>query len=488
MTNLARPSAANTEICSTLAKAGGGNALAELREAALKVETASSPNVQSPKPSAINVPKSNDSGYASNNSSNRATPNSTPDTSTKAVFVDGVTVQRWNPLGPKKIKLQLFDDISKPQATQERFNNLKAEYTRPLFEFLRAPPKPMKNIRNIAMTLEILGEQRDTAAPWVLIQCHKAIAKKVRRFFKQSNVEADFKPSVPTPYAPHLPILVHEESPESVTRSDHLLDPLSSKDTSTSIDVAIYGDQFLMVETLCGSEIKAEIHKTIHTATIGGLISAVSKDGNKSLFALTAGHFVGVDRYDEDEDEDEEDSDGEEEDEDDVYPSEDAEDSYELDLRSRLNESLLSKQDSLDGKPNELEQHKQLPWFGSAMGYIYKASQDDLRGRPNLDWALISIECKSLYLPNIIMSNEVTLPSPALTETGLKRKVTIAAARGRALSGSLSQEWSYLALTPDNTMVRSYLVTLDNGQGEKSQSPRNFGFLTCYLYSLEQGR
>ncbi|KAH8599530.1 hypothetical protein B0O99DRAFT_495741, partial [Bisporella sp. PMI_857] len=83
-----------------------------------------------------------------------------------------------------------------------------------------------------------------------------------------------------------------------------------------------------------------------------------------------------------------------------------------------------------------------------------------------LDWALIAIENDSLYLPNVIMSNEVALPSPGLTRTGPKRKVTVTAARGRALSGSLSLEWSYLTLAPGDTMIKSYLLTFDNGQGE----------------------
>jgi hypothetical protein len=455
MATIPRTPTANTEMCSTSAKTADGDGFSGLREAAtaLRVGTASSPKTQSPNASAIRVTECTDSGYASKNPSQRGTPDSTLDASAKSVFVDGVMVQRWNPLGPKKIKLQLFDDIPKSQPTQERFNNLKSQYTKPLFEFLGTPPKPIKNIRNIAMTLEVLGKERETAAPWVLIQCRKSIAKKVRSFFKQSNVEADFKPSEPTLYAPYLPILVHEESPESVARSDNLSDPSPSEDASTFIGVAIYGDQFSMVETLCGSEIKAEIHKTIHTATIGGLVSVVSKDGNKSLFALTAGHFIDVDQYDDD----------------DAYSSDD-EDPYELDLISLPNKSLSTKQDSSNKKPDELEQHKQLPWFGSEMGHIYRASQDDLQDRPNLDWALIAIENDSLYLPNVIMSNEVALPSPGLTRIGPKRKVTIAAARCRVLSGFLSQEWSYLTLAPGNTMVRSYLLTFDNGQGETSQS------------------
>ncbi|KAH8790776.1 hypothetical protein BGZ57DRAFT_815095, partial [Hyaloscypha finlandica] len=403
-------------MCSTSAKAAGGDGFSELREAATALRVGTSPKTHLPNTSASKVIKGTDSGYASKNPSQRGTPDSTPDTSAKA--------------------LQLFDDIPKPQSIQDRFINLKSQYTKPLFEFLGAPPKPTRNIRNIAMTLEYLGKERETAAPWVLIQCRKAIAKKIRNFFKQSNVEADFKPTEPTPFMPYLPILVHEESPEPVARSDILSDPSSSEDTSTSFGVAIYGDQFSMVETLCGTEIKAEIRGTIHTATIGGLISVVSKDGNKSLFALTAGHFIDVDQYDDDDDDEDEDEDEDEE----VYSSDD-EDPHELDLVSLPNKLLSSKQDS--------------------------TSKDDLQDRPNLDWALIAIENDSVYLPNVVMSKEVALTSPGPTRTGLKREVAVAAAGGRALSGFLSQDWSYLALAPGNTMVRSYLLTFHNGQALK---------------------
>jgi hypothetical protein len=171
------------------------------------------------------------------------------------------------------------------------------------------------------MSLEVLGEERETAAHWVLIRCHKAVAKNVRSFFKQRNVKADFKPSEPTLYAPYLPILVHEDSHGAFVRSDILSASSLSKDVGISVDVPI--DVPICgapkVETLRRSEIKAEIRKTIPVATIGGLISVVSKDGNNYLFALTTGHFVDIDQYDEDEDEDEEDDDG------DFYFSDDAE-------------------------------------------------------------------------------------------------------------------------------------------------------------------
>jgi hypothetical protein len=101
---------------------------------------------------------------------------------------------------------------------------------------------------------------------------------------------------------------------------------------------------------------------------------------------------------------------------------------------------LSSKQDSSNKKPDALEQHRRLPWFGPEMGHIYRASKDDLQDCPNLDRALIAIENHSLYLPNVIMSKKVVLPSPGFTRTGPKRKVTVAAARGRALSGFLAQE------------------------------------------------
>jgi hypothetical protein len=54
------------------------------------------------------------------------------------------------------------------------------------------------------MTLKVLGESEETAEPWVFIQCDKAIAKKVRRFFKQSSVVSDFKPPSPNIYTPKL--------------------------------------------------------------------------------------------------------------------------------------------------------------------------------------------------------------------------------------------------------------------------------------------
>jgi hypothetical protein len=59
------------------------------------------------------------------------------------------------------------------------------------------------------MRLKLLGESESMAAPWVIILCDMAEARKVRRFFKKPSVESDFKPLHPNAYTPRLEIYVH---------------------------------------------------------------------------------------------------------------------------------------------------------------------------------------------------------------------------------------------------------------------------------------
>jgi hypothetical protein len=99
----------------------------------------------------------------------------------------------------KKTKLTHFEKEI-PKLTQNRFEDLRELYA----DSLNNLASGISKRRGILMTLKVLGESEETAEPWVFIQCDKAIAKKVRRFFKQSSVVSDFKPPSPNIYTPKL--------------------------------------------------------------------------------------------------------------------------------------------------------------------------------------------------------------------------------------------------------------------------------------------
>jgi hypothetical protein len=463
MASIPNTPVSNVQMCAVVAMKANGDAMSELREAvtALKVGTNSPPkHNQSPKTAAIKVPDGTDSGYVSNNTSQRSTPDSTPDASAKAVYVDGVLVERSWTMRPKKIKLQLFDNDSIPQPTCDRFNNMKEQYKDPLFEYIRSAPNPRK-VRNIGMTLEVLGESKESAIPWVLLQCRKGVAKKVRGFFKQPHVEAEYKPAQPTTHKPYLPILVHEEEPDKLARNS-LLEPSSSKNYPESAGMTVYGDTSSMVETLCGSEIEAFTLGAKSTATIGGLVTVVDAGGKRAMYALTAGHFLDPEYGEEEDADDEDDADDNDDDESNDF-SFDHNDLYELDLCSVEPKSAGSS--IFFDKAGDFAQPKEVPESCSEIGHVFKASHDDLRDLPNLDWALINISDKGLYLPNIVSSHEVS-PIVSYPSPGSKANVILTTATRGSLTGTLSKTWSHLALSPGNSMARMYLLTLSDNKGK----------------------
>jgi hypothetical protein len=190
---------------------------------------------------------------------------------------------------------------------------------------------------------------------------------------------------------------------------------------------------------------------------IGGLIKVLNKEGGHALFGITAGHFLAQEQY-------EEDREGQDEFEDDLEDDfSDEGDAFELDLTS-LETELLMEGDIPFGRAETPGESEQIPGSWPKIGHVHKASQDGLQDRPNLDWALITIENQSLYLPNVVMTHEVTRFSfPSMT--GSERKVVLATAISQSESGTLSRSWSYLMLAPGKSLVRTYLLTLSDNKG-----------------------
>ena len=172
------------------------------------------------------------------------------------------------------------------------------------------------------------------------------------------------------------------------------------------------------------------------------------------MYALTAGHCLDPEY-------------GEEEDADDDDESKNLlfeyNDSYELDLCSVEPKSAGSS--IFFDKAGDFAQPTKVPESGSEIGHVFKVSHDDLQDLPNLDWALINIGNKCLYLPNIISSHEVC-PIVSDHSVGSKANVILITATRGSLTGTLSKIWSYLALSPGNSIARMYLLTLSDNKGK----------------------
>jgi len=415
----------------------------ELVEAVVALDMSTSPAApKRPLAAPMQVAEEIDSGYASKSS--------TPENSNFGPFIVTKT-PLMSLTRQKKSKLMHFEKLI-PKLTQNRFEDLRELYADSLNNLASGIPKR----RGILMTLKVLGESEETAEPWVFIQCDKAIAKKVRRFFKQSSVVSDFKPPSPNKYTPKLEVYVHELP---LLLGEKSLRPLIP--TFTSLNpfdgLELYYEQNPnMPQSLCGSKLHAVVNGQWRSATIGGLISVETADGHVQVFGITAGHFLDAEQYTEDSDEsaqeEEEETDGDTDDE-----LSDAGQDFELD--QVLMEEPASKNSAYEiaGPSNTSDIRRNF------IGCVFWTSQKDLQGRSDLDWTLFTIRNNALKLPNIVVTDKVTQISTERVED-IRRIVLWTSSHGK-ISGYLSGSWSYLALSFGNSLVRTKAVKFENNQG-----------------------
>ena len=208
-----------------------------------------------------NSPEGSDSGYGS---TANTTDGSTTDHSQD--FADGVAVRPRGFFERKVPKLRLFDRAI-PQLTQHRFHDLLELFERPLLDHLNeAKIKPYP----ISIKLKCLGESEVTAKPWIVVLCDKKASKRVRYFFNQQHIKADYQPSSPDSSLPYFEIIVYYRPPKSMAGPE------------------IYGD-LDQRSTMCGRIIKVgEAHQS-RFATLGGVIRYVVSE---HIFPLLDRIFV----------------------------------------------------------------------------------------------------------------------------------------------------------------------------------------------------
>jgi hypothetical protein len=425
---------------------------------ALKMPRASLPGAITPvKPQSSGI----DSGYASQSS--------TPDSfegGFSSHFVENGSVVKGARLWPsrKTVKLKHFVDKKIPQLTQSRFEDLRELHAGKLNMLTRGLPR----CQGILMTLAVLGESEEKAAPWIFIQCDKRVAKKVRGFFAVPEVKLDFQPLHPVPYSPHFQIYVKELPPMMLGQ---VFPPEASPGPGTTqrmemVDIYIAkGLDFdpYSSDTLCGTAIQTCPQGDHRTATLGGLIEVRNQDGSHDILGITAGHFLRQGSYD-DADDSETLTDGS----DDTF----SDDGYEFDLDI----------DTTTNSEHGLEQERPATTIARTwqkLGIVYESSQDTVETARNLDWALIRIESPELYLPNAILGHKIVRSSPAYSNSAeaeailSDKKVKLITGESGSRSGILSWSWSYLMLFPGDILTRAYSLTLSDNQGRHAMMVSN---------------
>ncbi|KAF2823930.1 hypothetical protein CC86DRAFT_408947 [Ophiobolus disseminans] len=249
-------------------------------------------------------------------------------------------------------------------------------------QLLKDLKKRRKDFRLMAIRLLVLGKDEASAKPMIVVFCHQDSSETVRKFFQQ-----EFAQRICCPKQPGLVDL--KVVVEGL--------PLRAKVTHEPplITVAL-GRPHGHDRKYWTTRIRTEGYEEARYATMGGLIVVTDKDGNSSLYGLTAGHILDQGCVD------------------DVSDSEEFDDRMEIDMipsphsspptTGKLSPEMRPERrhplDTAYGKTKAPEED--LEWKG--LGYISPASYS-VRARDR-DWALIDgaakFGCQSYFLNDVI--------------------------------------------------------------------------------------
>ncbi|KAI9764881.1 MAG: hypothetical protein M1839_005697 [Geoglossum umbratile] len=353
---------------------------------------------------------------------------------------DEIVLRTRRRLKVRDIRLKTFNkEIEEP--IRQRFCDLMELYETPLDDYLS---KGESKIGTISIKLKILGESEETAKPWIVILCHKAMLKRVKKFFNQPAVKQEYQPPNSVTDLPTFELLVRDRPPRLNV-------------TLTHID--LYGQSWGNKDTLCGELIGVNEDGQIRKATIGGIVGMTSPAGLR-IYGMTVGHIavkepprgekLNLEELDESEGEDEEGVGGK----------------YLLD--EELDDAALEDQATREEDPGPA--HYSAAW--SKIGRISVPTCEERMS--NLDWALVELDNPLDYRPNLLRTPSSRDPPPVLLhledqpslETGgSHREVLVLTGTKGPRSGTLSISPSFFMLSPGRRFAETYNLTLRDGLG-----------------------
>ena len=388
-------------------------------------------------------------------------------------------------------KLSIFEkDV--PDAVRNRFHDLCVLFNEPLYRYLG---KHEVIFTAISIKLKYAGESEATAKPWIIVQCDERASKKVRRFFNQQQLKAQYQPRDAQFADVHFGLLVHGRPPEEM---------------ATDPEHYICGDMWDEATTLCGKPIKVCTSNATRLATLGGLIKVVRSDVIQ-LYGMTAGHVIPRTDFDREVGDDEgqaggkqstEDEsstvdntsvagateyepfneasvtfdqgfDGDEHDGDHDESSEQGEDKeeYELDLGS-----VRRQQGTNNFDPTALSQRLRrndlLRSHWPKLGHLALVSYQSASNN-DLDWALIQFQDPKTCRPNLLVFPEHTYEfgvsasliesPPRLTTATRSRDVLILSGMAGLKRGKLATSFGYLMIGPVKQFNEIYHVSMSEG-------------------------
>jgi hypothetical protein len=370
-----------------------------------------------------------------------------------------------------------------PQRVQKRFEDLNELFGDSLLDHLVKSKVDITAIRTISIKLNYIGTDETSAVPCVVILCDKAVSRKVKQFFSNKSVLAQYHNHDQTDESPYLDIKIYDSPPRLIAGIAYVCGP------------EVIGD--MGPSAICGVPIQVTQSSGIERGTLGGLL--VGKiDGVLCLFGVSAGHIVcskplnaaGTAASEllfdaipqpsilEDQDND--------------YCLDDPDDqlidsgSFDLDIRMENNRPettaaiTLMPDNNLDSKPQSN--------IGEVMAT--STSQHLRDAARNFDWCLISF---STNWPNNIHLSKYTsernefrwkdvtcYKGEELKED--RRVVSFCGVSGRR-EGSLASTMSPLLLAPGKRFIQTYTLSLTNRRRELI-SNSIFIITSCLLLQL----
>ena len=377
--------------------------------------------------------------------------------------------------------IQSFDSIAVSPSIYQRFNDLRELFNDPLCEHLAST---CKKVGPLSLRLKVLGESKETAKPYVVVQCDRKISRKVRQFFAQSHVKAQYQPSQNAIGSPDLEVVVRPWAPAlqalEVSHNVYSLDDSNNELQPWHLDSTWTGRGLL---------IKVNIGETSKFSTLSALlvIEGIGERDNENIslkkihdvpkiYGLTVGHILALPQ--DQEEPQSMDSDSESDQYSDLDRFEDA---------ASTNESFLSDLDFAEDslhlvelrnneyanpqfEPPLSESISQSAWVG--IGHATHISTNSLRGM-FLDWALIEITSAAYLVPQGLRPHsdriigEWSNGSKNLTEImeqGYGKDVLIGSSWG-VRKGSLAKTPSYILLNSSQRFTPAYTVDFSDNKG-----------------------
>jgi hypothetical protein len=401
-----------------------------------------------------------DSGYASQ----APTPERLTPESSQGSFPPEVALPSRK-LFPRKVtSLKPFNQAI-PEATQHRFYDLKELFDKPLYRYLTLA-RPEVQLNSISIKLMVLGESEASAKPWVVVLCDAKIKRNVEKYFNQRVVRQQFRSGDLDSDLPSLDLVVCNRPPR----------PIAATQSGD-----IYGDSGddASFVTLCGTIIKVSSPDETRIARIGGVVEVTSLVGVSKLYAMTAGHIIDQDQARDDKsdldslsDEDEPGYRSESEDEEGLFINGDEE--FTIDLAGE--DTCESQEDALPSTKSCVMGQAEPPSVSwSKMGHIFVSSHYNRDDKPNLDWALIELDDRSRYRPNLLFTPDADEPidlvdtnrRSKLQSRGIvKERVVVLKNTGVWERGTLSTSASFLLLAPGKRLIETHILTMDDGSGK----------------------